>query len=240
MRYSRQLMLPEIGEAGQLKLLQAKVLIIGMGGLGTPAAQYLAGAGVGQLTLVDFDKIELSNLPRQILYSEANIGEQKVQAAASRIHEINSEINVKVIARKLTDDELAKAIAASNLVLDCCDNLSTRYAINQACRNHKIPHIAGAAIGFDGQLAFFDHSAQQAPCYRCLFPEGSEQQLNCSTAGIIGPVVGMMGAMQALAAIEYLAGMKINSHQLRCFDGRSLSWQSWNINQDPQCSTCGN
>jgi len=240
MRYSRQLMLPEIGDTGQLKLQQATVLIIGMGGLGTPAAQYLAGAGIGKLILVDFDEIELSNLPRQILYSENDIGESKVIAAQDRIQEVNSDIQVQVINQKLEEKALAQIIAQADLVLDCCDNLTTRYAINAQCRVLKVPHIAGAAIGFDGQFAFFDHKDTQAPCYRCLFPEGNEQQLNCSTAGVMGPVVGMMGAMQALASIEFLAGMPVASNQLRCFDGRSLSWQNWKINQDPHCPTCGN
>lgn len=238
MRYSRQLMLGEVAEAGQLKLKQAKVLIIGMGGLGTPAAQYLAGAGIGHLTLVDFDEIELSNLPRQILYAEHDLGEAKVIAAAERLAEINSDIEVIAINEKLDEAALVKHIAKADLVLDCCDNLNTRYAINAQCRELKIPHVSGAAIGFDGQLAFFEHSESSAPCYRCLFPEGSEQQLNCASAGIIGPVVGMIGAMLALVAIEYLLGMAVNNNELRCFDGRSLSWQTWKITKDPHCPCC--
>ncbi|RBW45594.1 molybdopterin-synthase adenylyltransferase MoeB [Psychromonas sp. B3M02] len=240
LRYSRHLLLEEVSEAGQHKLKNAKVLIIGMGGLGSPAALYLAAAGIGHLVLNDFDDIEVSNLQRQITYQNSDIGESKVEVTKQRLQQLNPDIKVRSINKQMPEQQLSMELTMADLVLDCTDNMATRQMINKACVDAKVPLIVGAAIRLEGQLMFFDHSQAESPCYHCLFPSSEEQTLNCSNAGIIGPVVGTIGTLQALEAIKYFVGLPSGiKNKLKLFDGKTLDWQTFAINKDTQCSVCG-
>jgi len=240
LRYSRHLLLEEVGESGQQALKNAKVLIIGMGGLGSPASLYLAAAGVGHIVLNDFDHIEVSNLQRQISYQSDDIGEAKVEVAKRKLQQINPEIKVRSINKAMPEMQLTMELTMADLVLDCTDNMASRQLINKACVDAKVPLIVGAAIRFEGQLMFFDHREDDSPCYHCLFPSSEEQALNCSNSGIIGPVVGTIGTLQALEAIKHFVGLPTGiKNKLKLFDGKSLDWQTFVINKDPECSVCG-
>jgi len=240
LRYSRHLLLEEVSEAGQHKLKQAKVLIIGMGGLGSPAALYLAAAGIGHLVLNDFDEIEVSNLQRQITYQSSDIGDSKVEITKQRLQQLNPDIKVRSINKQMPELQLSMELTMADLVLDCTDNMATRQMINKACVEAKVPLIVGAAIRLEGQLMFFDHKQVESPCYHCLFPSSEEQTLNCSNSGIIGPVVGTIGTLQALEAIKYFVGLPSGiKNKLKLFDGKTLDWQTFAINKDSQCSVCG-
>ncbi|WP_354623568.1 HesA/MoeB/ThiF family protein [Psychromonas sp. MME2] len=239
-RYSRHLLLQEVGDVGQQKLKNAKVLIIGLGGLGTPAALYLAAAGIGHLVLNDFDHIEMSNLQRQISYQESDINAEKVVVTKQRLQHLNSQIRVRTIKQKMTAEQLAMELMMVDLVLDCSDNMATRQIINAACVEAKVPLIVGAAIRLEGQLMFFDHRHDDAACYHCLFPSSEEAQLNCSNSGVLGPVVGTIGTLQALEAIKHFLGLPSGiKNKLKLFDAKSLDWQTFVINKDPQCRVCG-
>jgi molybdopterin/thiamine biosynthesis adenylyltransferase len=241
LRYSRHLLLEDIGELGQKDLKNGKVLIIGMGGLGSPASLYLAAAGVGSLVIADFDCLEVSNLQRQIGYTTGDIGADKVALMKQRLEQLNPEIRVRSINREMDKEQLLMELMMVNLVLDCTDNMASRQMINAACVEAKVPHIVGAAIRFEGQLMFFDHGQPDAACYHCLFPSDEEQALNCSNSGVLGPVVGTIGTMQALEAIKHLTGLTSSiKNKLKLFDGKTLDWQTFTINKDPQCSVCGN
>lgn len=240
LRYSRHLLLEDIGEVGQKALKNSNVLIIGMGGLGSPAALYLAAAGVGTLVIADFDHLEVSNLQRQIGYTTADIGADKVILMKQRLEQINPEIRVRSLNREMEKELLQMELMMVDLVLDCTDNMATRQMINSACVNAKVPLIVGAAIRFEGQLMFFDHSQPESACYHCLFPSSEEQALNCSNSGVIGPVVGTIGTLQALEAIKHITGLPSGiKNKLKLFDGKSLEWQTFIINKDPQCEVCG-
>ncbi|MFT6984233.1 MAG: molybdopterin/thiamine biosynthesis adenylyltransferase [Psychromonas sp.] len=240
LRYSPHLLLDDVGEAGQEKLKNGKVLIIGMGGLGSPAALYLAAAGVGSLVIADFDTLEKSNLQRQIGYQTADIGASKVELMKNRIAQINPEIRVRTINVEMEASQLQMELMMVNLVLDCTDNMASRQMINAACVQARVPLIVGAAIRFEGQLMFFEHGHPDAACYHCLFPDQKEQTLNCSNSGVIGPVVGTIGTLQALEAIKYIVGLPSGiKNRLKLFDGKSLDWQTFKITKDPQCSVCG-
>lgn len=240
LRYSRHLLLEEIGELGQKDLKNGKVLIIGMGGLGTPAALYLAAAGVGTMVIADFDCLELSNLQRQIAYNTRDIGSDKVALMKQRLEQLNPEIRVRSINDEMGKEQLLMELMMAHLVLDCTDNMASRQMINAACVEAKVPHIVGAAIRFEGQLMFFDHSEADSPCYHCLFPSSEEQTLNCSNSGIIGPVVGTIGTLQALEAIKFFVGLPSGiKNKLKLFDGKTLDWQTFAINKDPKCTVCG-
>lgn len=240
LRYSRHLLLEDVGETGQMVLKEAKVLIIGMGGLGSPASLYLASAGIGHLVLSDFDQIEVSNLQRQITYNSSDLGESKVEVTKAKLQQINPEIKVRSINKQMPEMQLAMEVAMADLVLDCTDNMASRQLINKVCVENSKPLIVGAAIRLEGQLMFFDHRDNNSPCYHCLFPDSQEQTLNCSNSGIIGPVVGNIGTLQALEAIKFFVGLPSGiKNKLKLFDGRSLDWQSFAINKDPQCKVCG-
>ena len=240
LRYSRHLLLQDIGDSGQLALKNGKVLIIGMGGLGSPASLYLAAAGVGSLVIADFDDVDVSNLQRQIAYQGADIGTKKVVAMKARLENINPEINVRSINKKMAKEQLLMELMMVDLVLDCTDNMHSRQMINSACVQAKVPLIVGAAIRFEGQLMFFDHQQADSACYHCLFPESDEPILNCANAGVVGPVVGTIGTMQALEAIKYLTGLPSTiKNKLKLFDGKTLDWQTFVINKNEQCSVCG-
>lgn len=240
LRYARQILLPEIDLAGQQKLQQSRVLIVGMGGLGCPAAQYLAAAGVGQLTLCDGDQVELSNLQRQILYSEADIGRNKASAARDRLRAMNSTIRVSAWNTAATAESLRAALETHDLVLDCTDNFQSRHAINQACHAAGKPLISAAAIRWEGQLAVFDFRNPETACYACLYPEGMEDDGDtCSRSGVIGPLLGILGSMQATEAIRILCGHPSPlSGQLLLIDAQNGQWRQIRLRRDPACGVC--
>ena len=237
-RYSRQLVLPQIGRQGQEKLAKARVLIIGVGGLGCPAAQYLAAAGVGHLGLVDHDAVQRSNLHRQILFGDADIGSAKVSVAAARLQQINSHTRVEVYAEKFCADNAACIGDRYGIVVDCTDNFAARYAINAYCTAAKKPNVFASLYRFEGFLTVFD-AAADAGCYLCLYPASSESIQNCSEAGVIGVLPGIMGAMQALEAIKIIteAGEVLNRHAL-VYDGLSTQMRRFRRETNPACSLC--
>jgi len=239
LQYSRQIMLPEVDIEGQDKLLAAKVLVVGLGGLGCPVAMYLAAAGVGRLTLVDYDEVDLTNLQRQIAHTLKDVGSAKVLSAEQTLLAINPSINVVSIAKKLEGEQLEAQIADCDLVLDCTDNFSTRYAINAACVRQQKPLVSGAAIRLEGQLVVFDARDARSPCYQCLYPEGSEQQLSCSENGVIAPLTGIIGTMQALQAIKLIIGFgeTLVGHLL-LFDAKSMNFQRLHLNKNLNCPVC--
>lgn len=222
MRYSRQILLGDIAIDGQQKLLASHVLIVGLGGLGSPAALYLAGAGIGKLTLVDDDDIHLSNLQRQILFTTDDIARSKSQVARQRLTRINPDIELVSLQQRLKGDALRHTVARADVVLDCTDNMATRQEINAACVALNIPLITASAVGFGGQLMVLTPPWEQG-CYRCLWPDDVEPERNCRTAGVLGPVVGVMGTLQALEAIKLLSGIETPGGELRLFDGKPAS-----------------
>ncbi|MCC8365689.1 HesA/MoeB/ThiF family protein [Xenorhabdus sp. PB61.4] len=239
MRYSRQLLLEDIGPDGQEKLKNGKVLIVGMGGLGSPAALYLAAAGVGHLYLADDDKLHVSNLQRQILYRTADIPAGKAALAAQKLSDLNPLVNTTVINERLDKKSLTNLVRQVDLILDCSDNMATRHAINAACIETGKPLISGSAVGFSGQLMVFEPPYQHG-CYACLYPDQEEPQRNCRTAGVLGPVVGVIGTLQALEAIKMLAGLpSYLNGKLRLFDGRKQNWSTLQLTPSPQCPVCG-
>ena len=237
-RYARQIRLSQIGEVGQQKLLDASVLIIGMGGLGSPAALYLAAAGIGRLTISDFDQVEDSNLQRQIIHRTKDIGELKAHSAKRTIAEINPDCEVVALDWQLDDDELEKYVAEADVVLDCTDNFPTRFAINRACVKALTPLISGAAIRLEGQIASYIPGLD-GPCYQCLYKEQYENTETCAMEGVLSPVVGVIGTLQALQAILVLTGKSENVNgKLMLFDGLNMEWQSVRIPKNPNCPVC--
>ncbi len=239
LRYSRQIMLPQVSIEGQDRLLNAHVLILGMGGLGCPAAQYLTAAGVGVITLVDPDTVDQTNLQRQILYSQSDVGQAKVEAAVARLTAINSDIQLNPVKGVLTGQILSDIINKADVVLDCTDNFSSRFEINKRCVETRTPLVSGAAIRMNGQLAVYDHRQPGAPCYRCLYDEQNNEDLSCSESGILGPVVGTIGTMQALEAIKLIAGFgETLNGRLMVFDALSMEWRTMKLQADPSCPVC--
>lgn len=241
LRYSRQLLLPEMDDQRQQRLLNSKVLIVGLGGLGSPVAMYLAAAGIGELWLADGDVVDLGNLQRQVIYNESDIGSLKVASAAQRLRELNPEIHYEEISEKLGGETLQRAVAAVDVVVDCSDNFATRFALNQACVALQKPLIAGAAIRSEGQLAVFDARDNNSPCYRCVFDESvTDQQLNCAESGVIGPLVGVIGSLQALEVLKVIAGFGVSSvGAMQLFDALTGQWRYIQIRKDPFCPVCG-
>ncbi|HED5893676.1 TPA: HesA/MoeB/ThiF family protein [Salmonella enterica] len=238
MRYSRQILLGDIAIEGQQQLLASHVLIVGLGGLGSPAALYLAGAGIGTLTLADDDDVHLSNLQRQILFTTDDIAHPKAQAAKLRLAQLNPGSELIVLQQRLTGDVLKNAVARADVVLDCTDNMATRQEINVTCVALNTPLITASAVGFGGQLMVLTPPWEQG-CYRCLWPDDVEPERNCRTAGIVGPVVGVMGTLQALEAIKLLSGMETPSGELRLFDGKTSQWRSLALRRASGCPVCG-
>ncbi|MGB5259865.1 MAG: molybdopterin-synthase adenylyltransferase MoeB [Gammaproteobacteria bacterium] len=239
LRYSRQIMLPQVDFGGQEKLLGSRMLIIGAGGLGSPAAMYLAAAGIGHLVIVDHDNVELSNLQRQLLHHTRDIGRNKAQSAHDTLAEVNPDITVTAIPAKLAGEQLDAETIAADVVLDCSDNFATRFEINQACVQHRTPLVSGAAVRFEGQLSVFDSRDENSPCYRCLYQEGNELDGTCSENGVLSPVVGIIGAMQALEALKLVLSMGTGlSGRLLLFDGLALDWRTLNLARDPACPVC--
>ena len=240
LRYSRQIMLPEFDIAGQEALLNANALVIGLGGLGSPAALYLAAAGIGALTLVDHDTVEISNLQRQIIHDQHSLGIAKVDSAARRIHAVNPDTNVYTIAAKLDDEALREAVARADVVLDGTDNFATRYAINAACIAERTPLVSGAAIRMEGQIAVFDPRQEDAPCYQCLYREAADEALNCAQNGVAAPLVGIVGSVQAMEAMKLIAnvGDPLTGHVLY-LDAKRMEWRKLKLPKDPNCPACG-
>jgi adenylyltransferase/sulfurtransferase len=240
LRYSRQIMLNDIDIEGQEKLLAARVLIVGLGGLGSPVAMYLAAAGVGHLILADFDKVDLSNLQRQITHTTARIGQTKVESAAQTLRELNPDVKVTCIVDVLTKETLATQISNVDVVVDCCDNFATRFAINTACVAAKIPLVSGAAIRLEGQVAVFDSRSTTSPCYRCLYDEESEENTTCAANGVLSPLVGIIGSMQALETIKLIVGFgETLAGKLLIFDARYSQWRELGLPKDMACPVCG-
>jgi molybdopterin/thiamine biosynthesis adenylyltransferase len=238
LRYSRQIMLPDVDLDGQDKLLAARVLIIGLGGLGSPVAMYLAAAGVGHLTLVDFDAVDLTNLQRQIVHTTARIGMNKAASAAQSLRELNPDVKIATIEKLLATDELLAQVKSAMVVVDCTDNFQTRFAINAACVAAKVPLVSGAAIRLEGQVAVFDARAETSPCYRCLYEEDSDD-LTCAANGVLAPLVGIIGSMQALETIKLICGFGSNlAGRLLLLDARHSQWRELKLPKDHSCPVC--
>jgi adenylyltransferase/sulfurtransferase len=240
LRYSRQILLQQVDIDGQLSLKKSRALIVGMGGLGSPVALYLAAAGVGELHLADFDSVDLTNLQRQIIHDTQSVGLGKVDSAMARLSAINPEITLVPHRAALDADSLAAAVEAVDLVLDCSDNFSTREAVNAACVAAGKPLVSGAAIRLEGQLSVFDPRRTDSPCYHCLYGHGSESELTCSEAGVIGPLVGLVGSLQALEALKLLAGFgEPMVGRLLLIDALGTRFRELKVKRDPGCSVCG-
>jgi adenylyltransferase/sulfurtransferase len=240
LRYSRHILLDQIGIEGQSRIAGAKVLVIGAGGLGCPSALYLASAGIGTLYLADDDEVDLTNLQRQILHTTSRVGMSKVYSAQQFLRELNPHVNLVPIAHRLEGTELEQAIANVDVVIDCCDNFKTRYAINYACVKLAKPLVSGAAIRLSGQLAVFELNNPMAPCYHCLFPEGEEViEERCSTMGVFAPLTGIIGTLQASETLKILTGFEQPLFStLQLFDSRNNELRKIKFHKDPQCSVC--
>lgn len=239
LRYSRQIMLPQLDLDGQLRLLESSVLIIGAGGLGSPVAMYLAAAGVGRLLINDFDTVELSNLQRQIIHSQNDIGRRKVDSAKDNLSALNSDIKVITYDHQLNHAELAAVVANADLVIDGSDNFPTRFAVNQACVQEGKPLVSGAAIRMEGQVSVFHPAGGNSPCYRCLYSETGEQSETCSETGVLAPVVGIIGSIQATEAIKLLSGMGSSLiGRVLMLDALQMEWRSLKLKKDPGCPVC--
>ena len=241
LRYSRHLLLDALGPDAQARFARSRALIVGVGGLGNPASQFLASAGLGRLTLVDADRVDLTNLQRQILFDMDDVGAPKVEAAARRLAAINPEPDYVTIDRRVGADDLAALAADAEVVLDCTDNFATRHAINRACVAARVPLVSGAAIRFDGQVSVFDARDAASPCYHCLFGEGEElEETRCATMGVFAPLVGIVGAAQAGEALKLVAGVGTSlAGRLLLYDALASSWRELKVPRDPSCEVCG-
>ena len=240
LRYSRHILLPEIDLHGQQKLLDARVLIIGAGGLGSPVALYLAARGVGEISLVDYDVVELNNLQRQIAHNEVNIGQHKVQSCAESMKQINADITINTIDHVLQGDELSAQVTIADIVVDCTDNLSSRFEINQACVIHKTWLVSAAAIRWEGQISVYHCGHDDSPCYHCFYGGREESDQSCSNTGVLSPVVGVMGSMQAIEVIKLIIDRGDNLvGRVLLFDALSMQWESMQLGKNPSCSVCG-
>lgn len=240
LRYSRHILLDEIGVEGQERIRAASMLVIGAGGLGSPAAYYLASAGVAKITLVDGDTVDLTNLQRQILHTTERIGAPKAESGRATLAAINPDVEVVPVVRRVDADELDALARDATIVLDCSDNFATRHAVNRACVRHRKPLVSGAAIRFDGQLAVFDLRRADAPCYACLFPEGEGEDELCAIMGVFAPVTGIVGTLQAAEALKLAAGIGGSlSGKLLMVDARDMQFRTLRVPRDPGCAVCG-
>ena len=240
LRYSRQILLDDIDIEGQTRLLNAQVLIVGLGGLGSPAALYLAACGIGQLTLIDHDTVEITNLQRQIAHTEASIGSPKADSARDRMHAINSQTRIRTLNHRLTETNLRAEVEAADVVLDCTDNLDTRFALNAACAASQTPLVSGAAIRWEAQISVF-HTTAGGACYQCLYRPGQQTPQSCNEAGVVAPLVGIVGAVQALEAVKLITGAgKPLQNRLLLLDAKSLQWREVQLQRDPDCEICSN
>jgi molybdopterin-synthase adenylyltransferase len=241
LRYSRHILLPQIGIEGQERLSGAKVLVIGAGGLGSPVALYLAASGVGRLTICDGDKVDLTNLQRQIVHRTESVGTPKAESAKATLAHINPEVQVVAIAERVEGAALEALVGESDVVIDASDNFPTRHAVNRACVMHRKPLVSGAGIRFDGQVAVFDMRDDASPCYACLFPEhGEGDDVRCAVMGVFAPLVGIIGCVQAAEALKIIigAGEPLNG-RLLLLDGLGMEWRSVRLKKDPGCAVCG-
>lgn len=239
LRYSRQLLLPQIDLEGQEKLLKSKVLIIGLGGLGSPVSMYLAASGIGTLILCDPDTVDLSNLQRQILYKTKDVNRNKTDAAAESLHELNPDVQLITIASRLEEDRLLEETNDADIVIDASDNFPTRYALNIACMSTNTPLISGSAIRMMGQVTSFRFDISPTPCYHCLYPDVDTYRETCSDAGILTPLVGMIGSIQAAEVVNILLGLGKSLHgRLLQIDARDMTWRSSIFKSDPECPIC--
>ncbi len=241
LRYSRQIMLPQVDVSGQQKLLDSTVLIVGLGGLGSAAAMYLASAGVGHLILADFDTVELSNLQRQIIHSVDDLGRPKVASAADSLKKINPDIVISKFSARLEDESLHALLPQVDLAVDGCDNFATRFAVNRACVAHHKPLVSGAAIRFEGQVSVFMNQGTDTPCYQCLYKEEGGEDLNCTDNGVLAPLVGVIGSIQATEAIKVLLGVgEPLENKLLLLDALQMEWRTLKLKKDPDCPVCHN
>ena len=240
LRYSRHLLLNAFGEEAQQRLLDATALVVGAGGLGSAALLYLASSGLGRIRVADPDRVDLTNLQRQVVHRTDSIGEPKALSAARTLHELNPDVHVEPLIERLEGARLEGLVRSSDVVLDCSDNFATRHAINRACVAARVPLVSGAAIRFDGQVAVFDLRDAASPCYHCLFAEDSQdEEERCATMGIFAPLVGIVGTMQAAEAIKLVAGFGDTlAGRLQLFDALSSRWHEVRLARDPHCRVC--
>lgn len=240
LRYSRQILLPQFDVEGQEKLLNSCALIIGLGGLGSPAAMYLAAAGVGSLVLNDYDVVDLSNLQRQIAHGTENVGEAKPESARRTLERLNPDVRITELAARLEGSQLEQAVARADVVLDCSDNFATRFAINTACVKTRTPLVSGAVIRFEGQLTVFTPGIENSPCYNCLYADYGELAESCVQSGVLAPLPGIIGSLQALEAIKLLTGVGDTLRgRLLLFDALTMEWNQMLLKRNPKCPTCG-
>jgi adenylyltransferase/sulfurtransferase len=240
LRYSRHILLDQIGVEGQTRIVDARALIIGAGGLGSPAAMYLASAGVGNITLADGDTVDLTNLQRQLLHTDARIGQAKALSGHATLTRINPEITVTPIAERLSGKKLEELVANADVVLDCCDNFETRQEVNRACVAARTPLVSGAAVRFSGQISVFDPRHDESPCYHCLFPEGEDvEELRCAVTGVFAPLTGIIGSMQAAEALKVICGAGESlTGRLLLLNALTMEWRSVRFHKDPHCPVC--
>ncbi len=241
LRYSRHILLDDIGVEGQQRLMHSHALVIGAGGLGSPVALYLGTAGVGRITLVDHDTVDLTNLQRQIAHNLSRVGAPKAESAKQTIAAINPDVQVQAVSQRADAAWLAEAVAGADVVLDCSDNFQTRHAVNAACVAARKPLVSGAAIGFDGQISVYDTRQAEAPCYACIFPaEATFEEVRCATMGVFAPLVGIIGSMQAAEALKLLMGVGSSlAGRLQMLDARRMEWTEIRLPRQPQCVVCG-
>ncbi len=240
LRYSRHILLPQIAYEGQELLTKSHALIVGAGGLGSPVGLYMAAGGVGNLTICDFDDVDLTNLQRQIIHNSQSVGMNKALSAKKTIQEINPEVTIKTVQERSTEASLSVLINEADVVLDCSDNFATRYALNRLCYKLRKPLVSGAAIGFEGQITVFDFRHQNSPCYHCLFPDdGTDTALRCSENGVFAPLVGMIGTAQAAEAMKLLLNIGASLEgRLLLLDALVMEWRTIKLSKDPKCSVC--
>ena len=240
LRYSRHILLDPIGIDGQIRIRESRLLIVGAGGLGSPAALYLASAGVGKIILADGDTVDLTNLQRQILHGQSSLGLAKALSGQTALARINPEVTVVPVTERLAGQQLEALVADVDAVLDCCDNFATRHAVNRACVAHRVPLISGAAIRFSGQVAVFDARRADSPCYHCLFPEGEDaEEMRCAVTGVFAPLTGIIGATQAAEALKLISGAGQSlAGRLLLLDALNMEWRSVRYGKDPHCAVC--
>lgn len=240
-RYSRHILLSEVDYNGQQKLLSSHVLIIGAGGLGSPASIYLAASGIGKITICDYDDVDVSNLQRQILHQDYSINQNKAISARNFLNKVNPNIKIIAVKEKLNAEQVTDLVKDVDVILDCSDNFETRYSLNKIACSQKIPLVSGAAIKFDGQICVFDFQDNTTPCYQCLFPDSStDEELRCSDHGVLSPVVGVIGTIQAVETIKLLLNIGGSSRgKLLIYDAKNMHWSEMYFKKDPQCIICG-
>ena len=241
LRYSRHILLPQIGYEGQQKLVNSHALIVGAGGLGSPVALYMAAGGVGTLTICDYDNVDFTNLQRQIIHTTQSIGLNKAISAQQTLHAVNPEVAVNTVCEKSSEDAFERLALEADAVIDCSDNFQTRYTLNRICVKLRKPLVSGAAIGFEGQVTVFDMRNDDSPCYHCLFPDiGTEEDMRCAENGVFAPLVGMIGTTQAAEAMKLILGLGESLQgRLLLLDVQAMEWRSIKLSRDPSCKVCG-